>query len=137
MCLPSWLLRWRVLDPMMSATQGSIAGAYMAMINGWAINLSGGYHHASSYTGGGFCVYPDITLAVHFVRKFMGVKRVMIVDLDAHQGNGHGRDFIGDDKTFIVDCYNPQIYPGDEDAKRGINQPIYVTRNDNDQSYLA
>lgn len=65
--LPAWLLRARVLNPMLRATKGSIVGGWMAMEKGWAINLSGGYHHASAKRGSGFCVYADITLCVHFV----------------------------------------------------------------------
>ena len=43
-----------------------------------------------------------------------GFSSVMIIDLDAHQGNGHERDFLGDEKnTYIVDMYNPRIYPHD------------------------
>ena len=66
-------------------------GAYKAIECGWAINLAGGYHHASKTRGEGFCVYADITLAAHYARKMYPdkVKKVMIVDLDAHQGNGH------------------------------------------------
>jgi histone deacetylase 11 len=44
--------------------------------------------------GGGFCVFADITMAVKAVQKYNGVKKAMIIDLDAHQGNGHERDFI-------------------------------------------
>ena len=40
----------------------------------------------------------------------------MIIDLDAHQGNGHERDFINDKDVHIVDAYNPSIYPGDQYA---------------------
>jgi len=40
----------------------------------------------------------------------------MIIDLDAHQGNGHEKDFMGDQNTFIIDFYNHFIYPGDESA---------------------
>ena len=133
----SWFIRWRFLDPMLAATDGTIAAAYMAIQNGWAINLGGGAHHASFNRGGGFCVYPDLTFAIHYVRKYMGIKKVMIVDLDAHQGNGHGRDFIGDKNTFIVDCYNPTIYPGDEYAKQAIQLEILVGVEDTDESYLS
>jgi histone deacetylase 11 len=55
----------------------------------WAVNLSGGYHHAHSKSGGGFCIYPDITLAIHYVKTRHQIKKAMIIDLDAHQGNGH------------------------------------------------
>ena len=46
-----------------------------------------------------------------------GIRKVMIVDLDAHQGNGHERDFLHDSKVYIFDCYNKWIYPNDKPAK--------------------
>jgi hypothetical protein len=68
-CLPSWFIRWRVLEPMLYAVGGSILGARLAWQRGWSINLSGGYHHASADRGSGFCVYADITLAIQHLRK--------------------------------------------------------------------
>jgi histone deacetylase 11 len=67
----------------MKATQGSIDGACMALEFGFSINLSGGYHHATKFSGGGFCIYPDITLAIIHLRKhhFDKVNKVMIIDL--------------------------------------------------------
>jgi histone deacetylase 11 len=50
------------------------------------------------------------------MRKWHDISRVMIIDLDAHQGNGHERDFINDENVHIVDAFNPFIYPGDDDA---------------------
>jgi histone deacetylase 11 len=78
----------------------------MAMHRGWSINLGGGFHHASRCHGGGFCVYADITLALKQVmmRYSSRIKRVMIIDLDAHQGNGHERDFADDSEVFIFDA---------------------------------
>lgn len=119
--LPAWLIRATVLQPMLRGTKGSIMAGKMAMEVGWAINLSGGYHHASADRGEGFCVYPDITLAIKYVRDFYSIDKVMIIDLDAHQGNGHARDHILDQKTFIVDCYHPEIFPGDTYAMQGID----------------
>jgi len=109
----------------------------MALEKGWAINIGGGFHHACTYKGEGFCIYPDITFIVHFLRKWHNKQRIMIVDLDAHQGNGHGRDFLVDKDVCIVDAYNPYIYPGDIAAEQGINTRIPVTSYDDDQSYLS
>lgn len=62
----------------------------------------------------------------------------MIVDLDAHQGNGHERDFIGDTNTYIFDMYNPEIYPGDTYAQGAISKEIWVTYDtSHDDSYLS
>jgi histone deacetylase 11 len=105
-------------------TSGTIMAGRVAMATGWCINLGGGFHHCSGDCGGGFCPYADITLAIrHLIKDFPGVvNKVMIVDLDAHQGNGHERDFIGDNNVYITDMYNPRIYPGDTIAKKRINR---------------
>lgn len=98
---------------MLLATEGTILASINSLKLKWSINLSGGYHHACCETGGGFCVYPDITLAIHYLRTRFGINRVMIIDLDAHQGNGHERDFLNDQNAYIIDAYNHRIYPGD------------------------
>ena len=55
---------------------------------------------------------------LQFMFKYLeGVSRVMIVDFDAHQGNGHERDFISDERVYIMDMYNRWIYPNDRQAK--------------------
>lgn len=66
---------------------GSVLAARLAVDHGWAINVGGGFHHCSRGNGGGFCPYADITLLIHRVFEDFGykIKRVMIVDLDAHQ----------------------------------------------------
>jgi histone deacetylase 11 len=74
---------------MLLATEGTILAAATALKIKWAINLSGGYHHASCTVGGGFCIYPDISLAIHYLKTRNNLQRFMIIDLDAHQGNGH------------------------------------------------
>lgn len=68
-------------------TGGSILAGKLAMERGWAINVGGGFHHCSHNKGGGFCPYADITLLIRFLFNHfpLQVKRVMIVDLDAHQ----------------------------------------------------
>jgi histone deacetylase 11 len=111
--IPAWILRWRILNPMLLATEGSILAACIALQSGWAINLSGGFHHASFDRGGGFCVYPDISLVVQYLQSRLGMERIMIIDLDAHQGNGYQRDFVLQENVYIVDCYNYRIYPND------------------------
>jgi histone deacetylase 11 len=82
--LPGWLLRMRLLEPMQCATLGSVEAACMARIHGWAINLGGGFHHATHSSGGGFCIYPDITFITRYMEEWHGINRFMIVDLDAH-----------------------------------------------------
>lgn len=97
--------------------------AKLAIERGWAINLGGGFHHCSSSRGGGFCAYADISLGIKFLLEMKLIERAMIVDLDAHQGNGHARDFINmRDQVYILDVYNRSIYPHDGYAKRKSNE---------------
>ena len=56
----------------------------------------------------------------------------MIIDLDAHQGNGHERDHLNNEDVYIVDAYNHRIYPGDIDAKEAISRDIDVRHSTND-----
>ena len=131
--LPGFLLRWKVLNPMMLGTEGTILASIAATKFKWAVNISGGYHHANCQGGEGFCIYPDITLAIHYMRSRMGIRKAMIVDLDAHQGNGHERDHLHDENTFIVDAYNHGIYPMDQKAKRAIGLDIDVRKSTDDE----
>lgn len=136
--LPLALVRARILRPMLLATGGTLEATRLARERGWALNLGGGYHHASFSSGGGFCIYPDISLAV---REALGrtppLQRVMIVDLDAHQGNGHERDHGDDPRVFIVDIYNHAIFPGDDKAKTGIDVDLNAPNGITTEAYLA
>ena len=135
--LPSFLVRRNILRPMQLATAGTVEAARLALRHGWAINLGGGYHHASLDAGGGFCIYPDITLAVRVIRKEQPkIKKVMIIDLDAHQGNGHERDLGQDPDVFILDMYNHGVYPSDAAARRGIDLDVAAPAGISTKAYL-
>lgn len=100
----------------------------MALSRKYSINLSGGYHHASSSSGAGFCIYADITLAAKHLQKHHNIKKILILDLDAHQGNGYQLDFMDCPDVFIVDFYNHYIYPGDSAARKAINVDVSTTK---------
>mmetsp|Transcript_25326 Transcript_25326/g.35499 ORF Transcript_25326/g.35499 Transcript_25326/m.35499 type:complete len:346 (-) Transcript_25326:1232-2269(-) len=137
---PNWLVQSRVIEPVKYATSGSILAGKVAMEKGHAINLGGGYHHCCGYDGGGFCPLADITLSIYFMRQnYSQIKNVMIIDLDAHQGNGHERDKLDrrDDQLYILDLYNRSIYPGDTYAKEAINCKVEVTSGIKDEDYLS
>ncbi|XP_065311592.1 histone deacetylase 11 isoform X2 [Dermacentor albipictus] len=113
-----------------------LKAARLALDHGWAIHLGGGFHHASARRGGGFCCYADITLAVRELQRHGNIKHVIVVDLDAHQGNGYARDFLGDKDVYIMDVYNRAIYPGDEYAKGAIRRKVELRPGTSDEAYL-
>lgn len=111
--LPNFMLQRKLLSPMLAATQGTIDAAFLAQKNGVGINLSGGYHHAKPDSGGGFCVYADIPLAIQKLREKNPNLKVLYVDLDAHQGDGVEKCLLTDKNSYILDCFNEKNYPQD------------------------
>ena len=63
--------------------------------------------------------------------------KIMIVDLDAHQGNGYERDLSDDEDVYIIDVYNHSIYPGDKEAKQSIRRDEHVRGSTSDGEYMA
>lgn len=134
--LPNFIVQQKVLHPFRKQVGGSVLAGKLAKERGWAINVGGGFHHCSAEKGGGFCVYADISLCIHFAFVRLNISRVMIIDLDAHQGNGHETDFAGDRRVYILDMYNPDIYPLDYAARRHIDQKVEVVSGTSTDDYL-
>lgn len=96
-----------------------------------AVSIGGGLHHAKPNYGEGFCVYNDVVIcAKHAIRTY-GLERVLVLDTDAHAGNGTCQAFYSDPKVLFVDLHQKYIYPntGYEDevgAGRGEGYTVNV-----------
>ncbi|KAK4745547.1 hypothetical protein SAY87_011859 [Trapa incisa] len=134
--IPNFIVQKKLLHPFRKQVGGTILAAKLAKERGWAINVGGGFHHCSAESGGGFCAYADISLCIHFAFIRLDISRVMIIDLDAHQGNGHETDFSHDRRVYILDMFNPQIYPQDYEARRYIDQKVEVMSGTTTDDYL-
>lgn len=113
--LPHSVLERRLLAPMRLAVQGTIQAVERALGGEPAMNMAGGYHHAFPDHGEGFCLYADVPVAIAHHREsgLLGqAEPVLIVDLDAHRGNGFFAAFETDPAVHIFDLYNAQRYPG-------------------------
>ncbi|MDZ4669635.1 MAG: histone deacetylase [Phototrophicales bacterium] len=136
---PYGMVESHLLKPMQYATQGTLIATHSAMTNGIAVNLAGGYHHASSAKGEGFCLYADVAIAIeelHEKRMVSAQSQAVIIDLDAHQGNGNSRVYRGKDYTFLFDMYNASIYPHDTLAQERIDYGILLNSGCNSSTYL-
>jgi histone deacetylase 11 len=109
--LPSWLIAWRVLRPMRWATGGTVLACRLAAERGLAINLRGGYHHANGSRGGGFCAYADGPLGLLLLREQGQAQSVLVVDTDAHQGNGTADAIRGWLSARVLDFYEEDLFP--------------------------
>ncbi len=134
--LPISILRNRILKPMRYATGGTMLGIDIALLHGYAINLSGGYHHAKSSSGGGFSFYADINLAIDKLFKIDSTQNILVIDLDAHQGNGHESIAKDHPHIHILDVYNSGIYPFDYGAKQYIDFDYPISSHTEDSMYL-
>ena len=138
--LPRWMLEYAVVRPMRWATAGTVLASRLALHGDSAVNLAGGYHHANSQRGEGFCLFSDVGVAVRKLRReglLAAEDRIAIIDLDAHQGNGFERVFMDDPQVSIMDMYNADIYPADRVAKEGIHTDIPLDHGVDGATYLA
>jgi histone deacetylase 11 len=109
--LPRWFVDWRVLGPKRLATGGTSLACRLARDEGLAINLGGGYHHASSDHGYGFCVYADTPVALARLHAEKPFRSVLIVDTDAHQGDGTARTIREWPWANALDFYEANLFP--------------------------
>ncbi len=112
----------RILAPFQRATGGTVAAARAALEHGTGINLGGGFHHAKPEGGHGFCVYNDVAVALHVLRGEGFAGRVLIVDTDAHQGDGNHAAFAADPTVYSLSLQQEKIFPqprvpGDRDVE--------------------
>jgi len=138
--LPGWLIDWRVLRAMRWATRGTLLAAREALAHGFAVNLSGGYHHAKPDRGEGFSIYADIGIAIADLRnerRIAETDRIAYIDTDAHQGNGVCHTFMNDNRVFIFDIFNGHIYPiYDVDARKRVDCAVPITSTTTDAEYM-
>ena len=100
-----------VLKPFRMTTGGTILAAELALKSGIAINIGGGYHHAKPAIGEGFCVYADIPVAIRCLQQAKRIKRAVVIDVDAHQGNGTIVCCQDDPQVFTFSIHEGGIYP--------------------------
>jgi acetoin utilization deacetylase AcuC-like enzyme len=93
------------------AVQGTINAAFAALHDGVAGNLAGGTHHAMPGHAEGFCVLNDVAVAIRVLQRSQWLRRVLVVDLDVHQGNGNAAFFTSDADVFTFSMHGDRNYP--------------------------
>jgi len=92
-------------------TQGTIDGAVQALEYGIAFNIAGGTHHAYRGHGEAFCLLNDQAVAAQYLLDTGKASKVLIVDLDVHQGNGTAAIFAGREDVFTFSMHGRTNYP--------------------------
>jgi acetoin utilization deacetylase AcuC-like enzyme len=124
----------RLLDAFLYASGGTIAAVRCAVRDETiAVNLAGGYHHAQPDKAEGFCAIADVAIAIRRLRAEGFRERVLVVDLDAHHGNGNALIFADDESVFTFSIHDVRWC---EIAKRN-HLDIELPPHTEDTAYLA
>jgi acetoin utilization deacetylase AcuC-like enzyme len=93
------------------AAGGSILAGQLALRDGFACNLSGGFHHAHANHGEGFCAIHDVAVAIRRLLSDGDIKKAIVVDTDVHHGNGTAHIFRDDTSVFTLSIHQENNYP--------------------------
>ena len=113
--------------------QGTILGCQKALESGIAFNIAGGTHHAFSNSGEAFCMLNDQAIAAQYLLNNKLASKILIVDLDVHQGNGTAEIFSKNDKVFTFSMHGKTNYPFKKELS---DLDIGLDDNTNDEQYL-
>ncbi|MFO1414028.1 MAG: histone deacetylase [Burkholderiales bacterium] len=112
----------------------TIAACRSALAHGVGVNLAGGTHHAHAAHGEGFCVFNDAAVAARAMQAEGRARRVLVVDLDVHQGDGTAAIFAGDDTVFTLSVHGRNNFPFRKTASR---LDVELDDGTGDDAYLA
>jgi acetoin utilization deacetylase AcuC-like enzyme len=112
----------------------TIAAARSALLDGCGVNLAGGTHHAYHDKGSGFCVFNDVAVASRLLLQEGLVRRILVVDLDVHQGNGTAAIFRDEPRVFTFSMHGEKNFPFRKEVS---SLDIDLPDHTGDASYLA
>ena len=116
------------------ATGGTVLASKLAVKNKLACNTAGGSHHAFSNQGNGYCVFNDVAVAAKYLKKKYNFEKILILDLDVHQGDGTAKIFENDNSFFTVSIHSKKNYPS---KKQSSDIDIELDDGMEDEEYLG
>ncbi|MFQ5648926.1 MAG: histone deacetylase [bacterium] len=114
------------------ACGGTILASRQAVQKGWAVHLSGGFHHTFADKAEGFCYLNDLAVAARVMQNDNVVEKVAVIDCDLHQGNGTAKIFHGDETVYTFSIHQGDLYPVKQESDWDIHLPMHVE----DEDYL-
>tara|TARA_Y100000591_G_scaffold330018_1_gene359891 strand:+ start:2473 stop:3369 length:897 start_codon:yes stop_codon:yes gene_type:complete len=122
-----------VVQRSLIATGGTVLASKLAINYGLACNTAGGSHHAKFDSGAGYCVFNDVAVAAQYLLDRGLAGKILIIDLDVHQGNGNSDIFKDNRNVFTFSMHSKTNYP----LKKSISD-LDVELNDNmeDHDYI-
>lgn len=117
-----------------AAVAGTVLTARLALEHGLACNTAGGSHHAFAEAGAGFCVFNDVAVAARAMLAEGRVRRVLVIDLDVHQGDGTAAIFKDDPNVVTLSVHCRTNFPA---RKQQSTRDLALDPDTGDRDYLA
>ena len=122
-----------LVDRELQIADGTIKGVHYSIEHGISMNIAGGTHHAFYDRGEAFCMLNDQAIAANYLINEGLSKRILIIDLDVHQGNGTASLFRSNHNVFTLSFHGKKNYPF---RKEKSDLDIEFDDNTNDEKYL-
>ncbi|MCS7231405.1 MAG: histone deacetylase [Elusimicrobiota bacterium] len=125
-------LNREIVNSFLITVNGTILASDVALKKRIGLHIGGGFHHAYSDHGEGFCVFNDIAVAIKYLKK-KKIRKIAVIDCDVHQGNGTAKIFQDDKDVFTFSIHQKDIYPI---PKEKSTLDIELNPNTTDDEYL-
>jgi len=116
------------------ATGGTVLASKLALDSKLACNTAGGSHHATFDFGAGYCVFNDVAVAANYLKDKGYARKILILDLDVHQGNGNSEIFEKDKDVLTFSMHCASNYPA---KKSKSDVDVELKDHMEDDEYLA
>ncbi len=126
-------LSQELVDRELQIAQGTVSGVNYSLKNGISMNIAGGTHHAFYDRGEAFCMLNDQAIAANYIIQEGLFKKILIIDLDVHQGNGTASLFNSNPNVYTLSFHGKKNYPF---RKEKSDLDIEFDDNTNDKEYL-
>jgi acetoin utilization deacetylase AcuC-like enzyme len=118
----------------LASVGGTLAAARSALADGLSGNLAGGTHHAHRAFGSGYCVFNDLAVAARVLLDEGVVERVLVLDLDVHQGDGTAAMLAGEPRAVTVSVHGARNFPAQKERS---DVDLELADGAGDEPYLA
>lgn len=122
-----------LIEREMIIADGTMTASEFALQNGISMNIAGGTHHAFSNRGEAFCLLNDQAIGAKYLQKKGLAHKILMVDLDVHQGNGTAEIFQNDETVFTFSMHGKSNYPFQKE-KSDLDIPL--ENGTSDETYL-
>lgn len=123
-----------LIDREVIIADGTIKASKYALKHGIAMNIAGGTHHAYTNRGEAFCLLNDQAIGARYLLQSDLAQKILIVDLDVHQGNGTAQIFEKDSSVFTFSMHGANNYPFKKETS---NLDIALPNQTEDEEYLT